>query len=210
MKKAAYNITRNWQYIGILSLIFVLITLFVFFVPNSNSYDFAILKAIQALLVQYPVSLAHEVSHFGGQWYLFWPQLTVVSALFSHKKYSEGIFLVIFTQIAWRGGDLLKDIFGRERPCGNEYPGASYPSCHILTTMCFYGIIIYLVLTYVQNKFWRYFLIAFCSIFIFLVALSRWKLNVHFPTDVFAGMVLGLILLNLYIIITKAINKNLK
>ena len=201
------GIKNNIKYILILLLIFVLITVFVMFIPNSRTYDYTLLHFIQGLLTQYPMFFAQQVSDFGKWGYLFWPQLTAVSVLFSHKKYAEGILLVVFTQVAWHGLDFIKEIVKRERPCENCIAGYSFPSGHATTTGCFYGILLYLTLTYVHNKFWRYFLISFLCIFMFLVAISRWKLNVHFPTDVIAGFIVGYILVNLYIILLKLIKK---
>jgi undecaprenyl-diphosphatase len=106
--------------------------------------------------------------------------------------------LVFYTQAAFFLNGLLKNFVCRERPC--QYYGYSFPSTHATVEMCFYGICIYLVLRYVRNEFWRYFIASVFGIFIFMVCLSRLWLGVHFLTDIIAGLSLGVILINLYII----------
>ena len=205
------SILKNWIYISISFCILIIITAVIVFIPESRSWDMALLKSIQAILINYPVTFAQAVCSVGKEHCLLWPQIAAISVLFSHKKYFNGILLVIFTQISWHCLDLFKEMVGRERPCGEMCHGFSFPSGHATTTMCFYGILIYLILHYVKNKFWRYFLTTIFSIFIFLVSVSRMKLNVHFPADIIAGLCCGFILVNLFIIISKTLEKyNLK
>ena len=207
MENKENNTLINWIYVIIFSLICLIITAVVVFIPESRGYDMSVLRAIQAILVHYPTIVAKQMCTVGASHCLLWPQLTAVSVLFSHKKYFNGILVVIFTQISWHSIDFIKDIIARERPCGNMCHGYSFPSGHATTTMCFYGILIYLILRYVKNKFWRYFLITIFSIFIFMVSISRMKLNVHFPLDITAGLCVGVILLNLFIICSKTFAK---
>ena len=56
---------------------------------------------------------------------------------------------------------------------------------------------------YVRSQFWRIFLSIFFGLVIFMVALSRMWLNVHFLTDVLAGLFLGFLVVNIYIIVDK-------
>ncbi len=200
------NTLTNWFYIGLSFVLLFILTMFVIYVPKFSDYDMTLLHAIQALLVNFPAIWAQQISNLGSHCFL-WPQITAVSILFSHKKYWHGILLVIFTQIAWHTPDILKDFVGRERPCFNMCNGFSFPSGHAVTNVCFYGICIYLVLHFVKNKFWRYFLTTVFSAFIVLVLLSRMKLNVHYPADLLAGCCYGFILVNLFIICSKKLEK---
>jgi undecaprenyl-diphosphatase len=122
--------------------------------------------------------------------------------LVSHKYYISAFLLVFFTQGAHVLTDFIKNIICRQRPCGDSYPGYSFPSGHSLTAMCFFGILIYLVHRHISG-FWKYFFITIFGMLIILNGLSRLWLGVHFPTDVLEGMFLGFILVNLYIILDK-------
>ena len=137
---------------------------------------------------------------------MFWPQLAAGSVLVSHKKYTKAFLLILFTQLSFVVTDAMKNFVCRQRPCGDSYPGFSFPSGHSSTTMTLYGILIYLVLRYTSKGFWRYFLVTLFSLFIFMCGLSRLWLGLHFLSDVLAGMFLGFLLVNLFIIITKYLN----
>jgi undecaprenyl-diphosphatase len=133
---------------------------------------------------------------------MLWPQIAACSVLVSHQKYLKAFLLVFFTQGTFYLNELIKNFVCRQRPC--DYYGYSFPSNHAAVEMCFYGICIYLILRYTRNEFWRYFLALVFGIFIFLVCLSRLWLGVHFLTDIIAGLSLGIIMINLYIITIKA------
>ena len=122
------------------------------------------------------------------------------------SKYLKTFLLIFFTQGSYILTDVIKNFIGRERPCA--YHSYSFPSGHALTSMCFYGIIIYLVNYYVRSQFWRITLSIFFGFIIFMVALSRLWLGVHFLTDVIAGLFLGLFFANLYIILDKFFTRN--
>ena len=128
------------------------------------------------------------------------------SVRISHRLYFKAFMVVFMMQVASVILSYTKPTVCRVRPCGDAYPGYSFPSEHVMTTVCLYGIVIWLIFYYVSNKFWKYFLVTIFTIFIFLILLSRLWLNFHYLTDVLAGTFLGIILVNLYIIICRKMN----
>lgn len=205
-KKQEYGIALNWNYVIVSIVAFVILMLCVLYAPNFREIDGNILHSIRLALSPYPVYIAGLISEFGRAQHMLWPQITAVSVLVSHQKYMKAFLLVFFTQASFVITDFIKNFVCRERPA-NIYPGFSFPSGHSSTTMCFYGILIYLVLRYVKTDFWRYLLTSVFGIFIALVAISRLWLGVHFPADVLAGLFLGFMLVNLYIIVAKSLSK---
>ena len=131
-----------------------------------------------------------------------WPLIASRSVLVSHKYYLETFLLVFFTQAAYPLNNLIKNVVCRQRPCGDAYPGYSFPSNHAIIAMCFFGILIYLVCKHTYG-FRRYFLVTVFGLLIILTGLSRLALGVHFPTDVIEGYLLGFIMVNLFIILDK-------
>ncbi|EDL66549.1 PAP2 family protein [Bacillus sp. SG-1] len=90
----------------------------------------------------------------------------------------------------------LKLLFERERPeVLSQYDGTgfSFPSGHTTGAVALYGYIIYLVgrshLTNMSKSVW----IAFLSIWILAIAASRIFIDVHFFTDILAGLAIGLL-----------------
>ena len=192
---------RNWSYIAFSLVISVTLTLLVLYMPGLREIDMGILKSIRKFLGQFPSYIPVFFSNYGGVGNFWWPQITASAVLISHQKYLKTFLLIFFTQGAYILTDIFKNFICRERPC--IHPGYSFPSGHTLTAMCFYGIIIYLVMQYVRSQFGRVALSIFFGFMIFMTAISRLWLGVHFLTDVLASIFFGFIVVNLYIILDK-------
>lgn len=202
-KRKEYGVVLNWNYVVISLVFFAAITLLVLYMPNMREIDANILHSIRLALSPYPAAIPSFISTFGFANNMLWPQITAGCVLVSHKKYVKAFLLIFFTQATFFLVELIKNCICRERPC--VYPGFSFPSMHAASEMCFYGIVIYLVHKYISSEFWRYFLSVVFGIWIFMVCISRMWLGVHFPTDVLAGACFGFMVVNLYIIISKAL-----
>ena len=204
-RKQEQSLAFNWNCIVFSVVLFVTLAMFVMYVPAIREIDGNILHSVRLALSPYPNYIPSYISVFGFANRMLWPQIAVGSVLISHRKYTKAFLLIFFTQATFVVTDCIKNIVCRERPC--EYEGFSFPSAHCAPTMCFYGILIYLVLHYVKSEFWRYFLSAVFGIWIFMVAISRMWLGVHFPSDVIAGLLLGFLAVNLYIIVSKSLSR---
>ncbi|MCH7850609.1 MAG: phosphatase PAP2 family protein [Nanoarchaeota archaeon] len=120
------------------------------------------------------------------------------------KDKRKSIFLVASTAITSISILALKEIFQRPRPLNSiiEATSFSFPSGHATLIIFFLGILIYLF----ANKNLRKKSILIATPIILLVAFSRIYLQVHYLTDVLAGLVLGGLILALTIYIDKKIN----
>lgn len=93
----------------------------------------------------------------------------------------------------------LKFHFARSRPDVSLHlvelaeDSFSYPSGHSMTAMAFYGFLMYLSLHYFQAKYTKLFSVLVLSALIFLIGISRVYLGAHYPTDVLAGFLVGLV-----------------
>ena len=94
---------------------------------------------------------------------------------------------------------ILKIVFSRVRP--DQWPallmssGFSFPSGHTTVVTVFYGLIIYFLAKSKLNWKLKKVGIFLASALIILVGVSRIYLGVHWPSDVFVGWILGLIIL---------------
>lgn len=98
--------------------------------------------------------------------------------------------------------NLFKVIIARPRPDINrlvDETGYSFPSGHAITSMVFYGYLIYLIYRYIKNKYVKWTLITILSILICLIGISRIYLGVHYTSDVLGGFLLSISYLVIYI-----------
>lgn len=132
--------------------------------------------------------------------------ITLLSFILKNKKISICILsnLTIITVL----NQIFKFIFVRPRPTEFRIiteTGYSFPSGHSMTSMAFYGFIIYLIYNKVKNKYIKWLLIIFLSLLIISIGISRIYLGVHYTSDVLAGFLISISYLILYIKYTNKI-----
>ena len=118
----------------------------------------------------------------------------IIALLLINKKYRKiglmALVALILSTILGEG--ILKHVVHRIRPCA-DIPAVnllitkplsySFPSGHTMSSFAVAGVL---------AKYFKEYAIEFFSLAI-LIAFSRLYLYVHYPTDVLAGVVLGLI-----------------
>ena len=115
--------------------------------------------------------------------------------LVNHKKWNY--LILLFSSVAGSAmfNLILKNTFRRIRPV---FPGASsietgfsFPSGHAMISIAFYGVVTYILLTYLKNRNFKVILTAGALIICGLIGFSRLYLGVHYLTDVLAGWAAG-------------------
>lgn len=135
-----------------------------------------------------------------------------IAILFKDKKYFKVfLFANLFGVII---NSLIKFIVHRPRPTTTmlftSESSYSFPSGHSMMSTIFYGLIIYYIIKFIKNKYLRNFLVAFLTLIIFSVGISRIYLGVHYATDVVCGYIFGIIYLIVFIKLTNKINEKEK
>ena len=124
--------------------------------------------------------------------------MVAVSAMFlalTRHKYSALLLL-----IATVGGILLNNLlkigFGRPRPqvfdWGTEAVSLSFPSGHAMSSAVVYGCVAYLAARLQRRHWHRVLTMLAAALIIVLISISRLYLGVHYPSDVAAGVIIGL------------------
>ena len=112
----------------------------------------------------------------------------------SHKH--SAILLIAATLGALVLDGLLKIGFDRPRPeifkWGTYAVSSSFPSGHAMSSVVVYGTVAYLAARLQQNARSRVLTMAMAATIIVLICASRLYLGVHYPSDVLAGIVIGL------------------
>lgn len=124
--------------------------------------------------------------------------IVCVAALFltlTRHKYSALLLLV-----ATAGGlllDLLLKLrFDRPRPhiftWGTQAVSSSFPSGHAMSATIVYGTVAYLAARLQKRRWARWLTMLVAAVVIALICFSRLYFGVHYPSDVLAGVVIGL------------------
>ena len=124
--------------------------------------------------------------------------LVAVSGMFlwlSNHKYSAVLLLVSTV-----GGIVLNNVlkvgFGRPRPqiidWGTDVVSWSFPSGHAMSAAVVYGTVAYLAARLQRRHLHRVLTMCAAILLILLIAASRVYLGVHYPSDVLAGIIIGL------------------
>ena len=91
---------------------------------------------------------------------------------------------------------LLKNLFRRKRPLSpllTAARGLSFPSGHAIMSVTFYGLLIYIIAHTLSPAWLGGSISGVLILLIFLIGFSRVYLRVHYPSDVLAGFIVGLI-----------------
>lgn len=124
--------------------------------------------------------------------------IVIISALFlvaTQHRFSAFLLLV-----ASAGGlilnVILKSSFDRPRPQLFEWvtspSGSSFPSGHAMGSAIVYFTVAYLIARLEKRRWTRALTIFTALLLVLLISVSRLYLGVHYPSDVIAGMVIGL------------------
>lgn len=124
--------------------------------------------------------------------------IVIIAGLFlwlnAHKH--SAILLMAATFGAMILDNLLKIGFDRPRPqvfkWGTYAASSSFPSGHAMSSVVVYGTVAYLAARLQRNARSRVLTLTLAAIIIVLICSSRLYLGVHYPSDVLAGLVVGL------------------
>jgi len=110
-------------------------------------------------------------------------------------KYSAAL-LMISTAGGLLLNQLLKNGFGRPRPqvfeWGTTVVSTSFPSGHAMSAAVAYGTVAYLAARLQERRLHRVVTLVLAAVMIVCISVSRLYLGVHYPSDVLAGVIIGL------------------
>lgn len=124
--------------------------------------------------------------------------IVAISGMFlwlTRHKYSA-LLLLISTFGGIILNNLLKNGFLRPRPqvveWGTSAMSWSFPSGHAMSAAVVYGTVAYLAARLQQRRITRMLTLLLAALLILLICVSRLYLGVHYPSDVIAGLIIGL------------------
>lgn len=194
---------ENWYFI------LAIVILIVFFLLLKNSYYMANIQSSDEIIREYisktgdkylyPMIMITNI----GYWYV--PVILILSLLLIYKD--KLYFYLMSSMYALSGiiSFVSKIILLRERPDSsliNMPSSYSFPSGHMLTSLCFYFAFAYL-LTLKLEKSEKVLFITLFTILSLLIGLSRIYLGVHYFSDVFGGLLLSIPCILMFLNIVK-------
>ncbi|WPC18800.1 phosphatase PAP2 family protein [Pediococcus inopinatus] len=132
--------------------------------------------------------------------------ILVLVAWLLYKKHSRLLsFTALALLLATSGNQAIKLIIKRPRPLHKliSIGGYSFPSGHSTGITVLLGTIIIIAAVLVKKSWQRWLIYLIAFIFIILIGISRIYLNVHYPSDVLGGFLLGttIVLLTAYLVL---------
>ena len=179
-------------------LITVVILTFLFLSQGYTNilkpFDLKIISYIQSLENEYLTVFYKMITIIADTYQSAIITILLVTFLYFKKHYREALFLAITMTTCGLAMPLLKNIFSRERPNFYrliEISGYSFPSGHTTSATTMY-LTLAIILLSIMKKLNKYFVFSIAVLGIVIIGSSRIYLGVHYPTDVMAGICLGI------------------
>lgn len=161
-----------------------------------HAFDSSIQQTLVSMRSEELTPTVRVITDLGDR-YAYFAVIGILTLIFLQKRKGKLALQILFVSglSAW-ATVVLKNTYQRQRP-GIEHlveiGGLSFPSGHALSAMAFYSFCIYLIWRYMRWPAWRIVLTLMCGLLIVAIGASRVYLGVHYPSDVIAGFVAGLI-----------------
>ena len=158
-------------------------------------FDDRLSQPIHALRTPWFTSFLEVITWMGDQFaYIIF---SIVLFIFFYIRYGSLIFPLQTSLVLIVAGGLnrwLKALIDRPRPRAEhlvEASSLSFPSGHAMSSIAFFGFLIYLVWRLISTPWIRWILTFFLTALILLIGFSRVYLGVHYPSDILAGYAAG-------------------
>lgn len=163
---------------------------------QTTEFDEAIYQAVHNCSNKVLDAFFIQFTHIGDTI----PVIIIACGLvIAFTKWKDKFLLVSNLLLTVGANQLIKHVIMRERPPLDRrlitQGGYSYPSGHSMASLCICGVLIYLVITKIQNKKLKIALTCLLALTTILIGISRIYVGVHYPTDVIGGYLLTLVIL---------------
>lgn len=174
--------------------LFVDISTNTFVEKNMDVFDYTITNLVRYLATPNLDRLMIYITTIGSaHFYGTLAPLILCRLAFSHRWREASAFSICLIG-AGALNYLLKYLFERSRPDVLQLvlaSGYSFPSGHAMVSLCFYGMLTYLISRNIPHWHWRFILFIFTTILVIAIGISRIYLGVHYPSDILGGYTAG-------------------
>lgn len=162
-----------------------------------GAFDAAVSAAVQSYRTPSLTAIFEFITHLGDRFaYLFLTLAVAAFFVYRYGRWKFAVQTVIVLLLSSLSNLVLKKFINRERPTFEhlvDVSTLSYPSGHAMSAMAFYGFLMYL--SFILSHSIRFKIASFLVLgsLIILIGVSRIYLGVHFPSDILAGWIGGVI-----------------
>lgn len=163
-------------------------------INSIGAFDMPIIHTVQGAETDLLTTIMKTFTIIGSTKTAVVLVILFLAILAAKKLYKQAIFAAIViggTAVLNQG---LKFIFQRPRPEFHrmvDVGGYSFPSGHTMMAFSIYTVIAYLIWYHVKSSAVRTLITLFAVVMIFMIAVSRIYLGVHFPSDIAGGVLLS-------------------
>jgi len=163
---------------------------------STQAFDDSVMRWMGAHQTKLATSMMLEITSLGTGTVVV--MIVFISAMFLWlNKHKHSALLLI---VATFGGGLLNNLlkmgFNRPRPQIFKWDTyadmSSFPSGHSMSAVIVYGTVAYLAARLQQRAASRWLTMSFATFIIIAICVSRVYLGVHYPSDIAAGLIIGL------------------
>ena len=207
-KKIQIVVGRNIQWIVLFICVIIFLSIAEEILENQIwKFDDQVYRFIAKFITPGVTIFFKGITNLGGVIAVI--SITIGLFIFNkNKKY--GIYTVLNLFIITIMNQVMKFIVQRPRPTQYriiDERGYSFPSGHTMVNMAFYGFLIYLIYTKIENNHVKWTLCTILTWLIPLIGISRIYLGVHYASDVIAGATISMAYLILF---THIVGRQLK
>jgi undecaprenyl-diphosphatase len=140
---------------------------------------------------------ARDITALGSPAVLGLATLAICGFLALQGMRRTALFVLVATSGGWVLNEVLKEIFQRARPTAVPHlqtvMSLSFPSGHAMTSAAVYLTLGALTMRIADDRWTKLYCMAIAMLLTLLVGATRIFLGVHYPTDVLAGWLAGMI-----------------
>lgn len=189
------KIKKEYYFIAILFILFILLTIFVV-VGNASLIDENFYNGIIKLKNNTLTNILYVITNLASTIGIISLAILTSIVFIRRKKVSSLKYVILNVLSGVFLMQILKNIIRRTRPSWKwiKQGGFSYPSGHTISALLLYGTIILLVSKRYDGKYKKQIIIV-SSAMIILTGISRIYFGAHYLSDVIASTLLGTIIL---------------
>jgi undecaprenyl-diphosphatase len=206
------KISKTLIAINIICIIAFIITLALVYNHQPPQLDKTINSFMPSIQTSFLVSLSTGIGIIFDTKFLIIACLLLCIFIFLKGLKKESSFFALSTLAGAALVFILKEIIQRARPLNSLITETDYgfPSAHTMMSIIFLGFLAYLAIKNLkkEQKFLRRTIIKTAILLMLIISFSRLILNVHWFTDILAGIFLAIFVLTSAIILDAIFIKN--